>query len=168
MGLLGIPFVARTRRHHALEHATIHILNQHHPTLRLIGWSTPSGFYIYGHVPTAEVQQAVGEALTRLRRGESHLAVHPRCGTNLVTAGALVGLTTFLAMLPGDRRSRRERLPLVVLLSTIALMLAQPLGLVVQQYITTDANPAAQLSATIQPGQAGKTPIHRIHLDHGA
>ena len=31
MGLLGIPFVARTRRHHALEHATIHILNQRHP-----------------------------------------------------------------------------------------------------------------------------------------
>jgi uncharacterized protein YqhQ len=106
--------------------------------------------------------------MTRLNTGESHLAVHPRCGTNLVTAAMLVGLTTFLAMLPGDQRSRRERLPLVVLLATLALMLAQPLGLIVQRYITTDASPAAELTARIHPGQAGKTPVHRIHLDHGA
>jgi hypothetical protein len=168
MGLFNIPFVARTRRNHALEHATIHLLNQRYPTLRLVGWSTPAGFYVYGHIPTVEIRQAVNDALTRLRSGESHLAIHPRCGTNLVTAGALVGLTAFLAMLPGDHPSRRSRLPLIVLLSTLALMLSQPLGLVVQERITTDAHLGQTLGVVIERGMAGDTPLHKIRTDYGS
>ena len=165
MGLPSIPFITQTRRNHALEHATVHLLNRRYPALRVVGWSTPFGFYIYGHVPTADVQHAVSEALTRLRRGESHLAVHPRCGTNLVTASTLVGLISFLAMLPGDSRSRRERLPLVVLLSTLALILAQPLGLVVQEYITTDAKMDLAITK-IERGTARNAPVHRIQVEH--
>ena len=166
MARLQIPFIAQTRRNHALEHATVHLLNQRYPSAQLVGWSTPYGFYIYGHVPTPAVQHAVSEALTRLRRGEKHLAIHPRCGTNLVTAGTLVGLISFLAMLPGDRESRRERLPLVVLLATLALIVAQPLGLLVQERITTDPNQMDVSISKIERGVSNKTPVHHIRVAH--
>jgi len=31
MNILDIPLIARTRRNHALEHATIHVLSEHEP-----------------------------------------------------------------------------------------------------------------------------------------
>ena len=164
MSILDIPIIARTRRHHALEHATIQILNRRFPTLRLVGWSTHRGFYIYGKISTEHVETAVAEALTRLRRGESYLAIHPRCGTNLVTSGALVALIAFLTMLPGDRRSRRERLPLLLLLSTVALLFAQPLGLVVQERVTTEANLDDTSVVKTDTYLVGKTPVHKVQL----
>ena len=168
MGLFNVPFVAQTRRNHALEHATIHLLNRHHPSATLGGWSTPTGFYIYGHVPTEDVQRAASEALVRLRRGEKHLAVYPRCGTNLVTAGTMVGSIAFLTMLPGDNRSRRERLPLLILLSTLALLLAQYLGPTVQERVTTNVNHSDVRIAKVERDMAGKTPIHKVLVSHGA
>jgi hypothetical protein len=156
--------VSQTRRNHAVEHATIHLLNRRFPTLHLVGWSGPFGFFIHGHVPTDAVQSAVQEALSRLRRGESYLAVHSRCGTNIVTAGTLAGLVSFVAMLPGSDRDRRTRLPLVVLLSTIALLFAQPLGTAVQQWITTDPHILDSVEARISYAQSGQTPVHRVEL----
>jgi hypothetical protein len=88
--------IARTRRSHAMEHATIHLLNRRLATTQLAGFSTPYGFYVLGHVSTQDMQSAATEALARLKRGERQLAIHPRCGTNIVTAGTLVGLVTFL------------------------------------------------------------------------
>jgi hypothetical protein len=167
MSILNIPFIAQTRRSHALEHATIQILNRRYPTLRLMGWSTPRGFYLHGHISSQAVRTAVTEALARLHKGESQLAIHPRCGTNLVTAGTAVGLIAFLTMLPGSKRSRRERLPLVLLLSTLALMFAQPLGPVVQEYITTESNLAGTQITEIERYVIGQTPVHSIQLDHG-
>ncbi len=164
MRLPDLPFITRTRRHHALEHATIHLLNQRYPSQRLVGWSTPNAFFVYGHVPTAAVQRAAHEALARLTNGEHHLAVHPRCGTNLVVGSLFVGLIAYLAMLPGDDRSRQSRLPLVILVSTFALMLSQPLGLAVQEHITTDAHPPAGAAVQVTSGTAGTTPVHKVQL----
>lgn len=158
--------VQKIRRHHALEHATISILNRRLPHLRLAGWSAPNGFYIYGAVTAAQLQTAIAEAMARISRGERHLAVHPRCGTNVVTAGMLVGLVSFISMLPGDQRARRTRLPLVLLLSTLSLLLAQPLGLVVQQHVTTDANVNSISSVSIDSYQLGQVPVHRVQLEH--
>lgn len=160
--------LARIRRHHALEHATIRILNRRLPHLRLAGWSVPRGFYVYGAITTPQLQAAIAEALARFSRGERHLAVHPHCGTNLVTAGILVGLTSFLSMLPGDQRARRSRLPLVLLLSTFALLLAQPLGLAVQRYVTTEASLDSVTSVSIDSYQIRQIPVHRVQLQHHA
>jgi hypothetical protein len=162
--MLNIPLIASTRRYHALEHATIQMLNLRFPVARLIGWSTPAGFYISGPVSAEDVRAAVTEAIVRLQRGESHLAIHPRCGTNLVTAGTLVGLVAFLTMLPGDLRSRRERLPLVLLLSTLATLFAQPLGLLVQQYVTTEAHLGRVLAVQIDTRQVGRMPVYHVQF----
>ena len=161
-----LSILTRIRRHHALEHATIRILNRRFPHVRLAGWSTSGGFYVYGTVTAPQIQEAIIEALTRFTRGERHLAIHPHCGTNMVTAGMLVGLTSFACMLPGDQRARRTRLPLVLLLSTLALLLAQPLGLAVQQHVTTEANLDSVSGITVDRLQLGQTPLHRIQLEH--
>jgi hypothetical protein len=162
----NVPILARIRRHHALEHATIHLLNRRYPTLRFAGWSAPGGFFVCGHISATDVQSAVAEALARLSAGERHLAIHPHCGTNLVTAGILVGLTSFVSMLPGDQRNRRARLPLLLLLSTAALVLAQPLGMVVQRRITTDTNLDSVSAIRIDSYQVNKIPLHRVTLTH--
>jgi hypothetical protein len=134
--------------------------------VRLSGFSAPNGFYLYGAVTTPQVRSAVQEALVRLSGGERHLAIHPRCGTNVVTAGILVGVTSFLSMLPGDERARRTRLPLVLLLSTLAILVAQPLGLAVQQHVTTEANLAGINGLSIERRQFRQTPVHRVQLRH--
>ena len=166
MGILDIPIIARTRRSHALEHATIQILNRHRPAVSLTGRSTPDGFTIYGRVSTQEVQSAAQEALARMRGGARHLAVHSRCGTNLVTSGVLVGLVSFLTMLPGSDRSRRERLPLVLLFATLTLFFAQPLGPLVQQHVTTEADLSATTVTCITRSTWGHVPVHRVQLEH--
>jgi hypothetical protein len=162
--LLEQSLVRSTRRHHALEHATIHILNRRHPTVQFVGWSTNKGFFVRGPVSPDMIHSAVTEAVARLRRGETHLAIHPQCGTNLVTAGLLVGLVAFVTMLPGSKRSRRERLPTVMLLSMLATLAAQPLGLWMQAYVTTDPHLSADLSPQIETLVAGDTPIYHVRL----
>jgi hypothetical protein len=130
--------VDRTRRNHGLEHATVTLLSRQDPRLKLAGRSTPFGFYIYGPVGTEQLRATAAEALARLKAGEVELAVHPNCGTNLITKGIMAGLTSYFGFLGANTaRSRFGRLPRVALLSGLALMLAQPLGLALQRHITT-------------------------------
>ena len=75
--------IARIRRNHGLEHATIHVLSEGHKRFSAQGNSDHRGFHlnIYGDVTGEEVAAAVAEAHRRPRAGERHLAVHPNCGT---------------------------------------------------------------------------------------
>lgn len=136
MSILDNPMVMQVRRNHALEHATIHVLSQHHTLLQLAGRSSLSGFYIYGQLDTEQLAAAASEALARLQSGEIDLAVHPRCGTNIATAGVLAGLSAFTVM-GGRSRSRLDRLPTVIIAATAAIILAQPLGAMLQSKVTT-------------------------------
>ena len=61
--ILDLPLILETRRNHALEHATIHVLGGRYPHVHLVGRSTASGFYIYGPLATQEVAGAASEAL---------------------------------------------------------------------------------------------------------
>ena len=141
--LVHLPPLSRLRRNHGLEHATLHVLAQRFPGVSLIGYSDLGGFWVIGDVPPEAVQEAVQEALRRLNAGEHNLALHAQCGTNIATAGALAGLAAGMAMLGAGRRLREklERLPLAIVLATLALMLAQPLGLLLQEKMTTSAQP---------------------------
>jgi len=49
--ILDLPFVAQTRRNHALEHATLHVLAGMHPGKPMGGHSNPTGYFIVGNVP---------------------------------------------------------------------------------------------------------------------
>jgi len=162
--VLRIPAVYRTRRNHALEHATIHLLARRFSGVSLAGRSDGRGFYLLGNVRTEDVEEAAHEALRRLRGGERQLAIHPNCGTNFLTAGVVAGLAAFGALLgPGrSARSRFERLPAVLLASTAALMLTHPLGSAVQQHVTTSSEMGELAIREVRPVRSGRMHLHRV------
>ncbi len=166
MRLPLLSYVKRVRQSHALEHATIHILSWRHPNLRVVGRSTDSGFYIYGDVDTEAVAAAASEALVRLQRGERELAVHPRCGTNLATSGILAGLSAFVA-LSGNPKRRWSRLPEALTLAVLGVLLAQPIGALVQERITTLPDVRDVSIKEVKRFDMGKLKVHKVELNWG-
>lgn len=140
--VLDLPLVRRTRRNHGLEHATITILSGRVKNLRMAGRSSDSGFVLLGDAPTDQIETAARDALRRMRAGEHHLAVHPNCGTNLVTTGLMTSVAAMIGLSGASRRDAWNRLPTVMILVMVALIFSQPLGLSLQKYITTDGDPA--------------------------
>ncbi len=130
--------IGSVRRNHALEHATVAVLlSRRGPTLRLVGRASTDGFVVRGNVSQRELASAADEALARMQKGESSLAVSPLCGTNLAVGGVLAGLAATLALGSGDRW---ERLPTVLSSAMLALLAAQPIGHLAQKYLTTSAD----------------------------
>lgn len=164
--------IRRVRRNHALEHATIHMLSRSIKGLRVAGRSSESGFVLFGDVPTAHVEAAAAEALRRMQKGEHQWAIHPNCGTNLVTTGAL---TTFTALMGfnGSSRSKIDRLPLVMIMMMLAILVSQPLGTSLQQHFTTKGDPGDLEIASVTRGEmtfpfSGQpVTIHRVHTRYG-
>lgn len=126
----------RLRRNHALEHATIAILQERDPRVRCIARSTSRGFKLYGTAPREEVRIAVDEAMRRLKGGEKRLAITQRCGTT-VAVGVLVG--TLGLWLSEFMRSPRQKLALAMATSVAIAVSSQPVGLLAQKHLTTEA-----------------------------
>jgi hypothetical protein len=158
--ILNTPLIGQTRRNHALEHATIHLLSERFPGRPMAGHSNPSGFLLIGDLPSEAVREAVTEALARLQNGEHYLAIHEGCGTNYVVTGGLAALFAFVGM-SGTRtnRERLERLPLVMLLSIVAFMIGKPLGPALQKSVTTDADPGELALLDVYPMSKN---VHRV------
>ena len=163
MNILDTPFVKRIRQSHALEHATIHILSRARYRPRLVARSDWSGFVIYGDVDTEVVVAAVQEALARLQAGESELAVHPRCGTNLATGGILAGAASVFA-LSGRYKSNWDRFWRATLATVGALILARPVGLMVQERITTCPDLTGVRIEEIRRVERGGLVLHRVRV----
>lgn len=163
MTILDLPPILQTRRNHALEHATLHILAQKFPGRPLAGHSNPTGFFILGSVPAEDIRAAAVQALTRLRAGERQLAIHAGCGTNYVVSGLLAGSLAWVG-LSGARtwRARLLRLPFVLVLSTFAFLISQPLGPILQARVTTEAEPGGMDVVEITPLRLLGLSIHRV------
>jgi hypothetical protein len=152
--VLEFPIIRRTRRNHALEHATINVLTEHIKGLRMAGRSSESGFVLVGNVPTDEIEKAVHEALARMKRGEHRLALHPNCGTNLVTGGALTTLTGLIGLRGGSSKTLTlDRLSLTVLMMMMAILVSQPLGMTLQKHFTTKGDPGDLQVLEIRRGE---------------
>ena len=161
--LLETPWLLRTRRNHGLEHATIHVLTEKNARRSVAGHSDAGGFWLLGELSTEETRQAVDEALARLRAGERWLAVHPNCGTNLMTSGVVSGLAGALAMRGANPRGAwLERLPLAALLSILALLASRPLGTRLQQRVTTSGDPGPLQIINVRLSQRGNLTMHRV------
>ncbi len=158
--------IARIRRNHGLEHATIHLLSARYPHTTLIGRADSDGFYLYGEVPTHAVSEAAQNALSRLRAGEGHLALHPNCGTNLLAGGLLASLAAYFALLSSGRNEnwtdRLAKLPFLIVVTTLALVVSQPLGMATQRHLTTDANPASLEIKEVRHLSPGGRAVHRV------
>lgn len=128
-------FLADVRRNHALEHATVSLLlGRVGPDLRVAGRASGDGFFLYADAPQALLTECVNEALTRLQRGEAFWAVTPHCGTNIATAGILAGLGSAIALGNGKRS---DRLGGAMIASMAAIIISQPVGRLIQKYVTT-------------------------------
>ena len=139
--LLNLPLILETRRNHALEHATLKILARKYQNQSMAGHSNPTGFFLLGDFQLDDIKTAADEAMTRLNAGESGLAIHPGCGTNLA-ATALLSATFAWVPFRGAK-STRWRLLLIPLALTFAMLgyfLSKPLGPWLQRYITTEAD----------------------------
>ena len=138
--ILDLPFILETRRNHALEHATLHMLARTHK-LSMAGHSNPTGFFIFGELLTEDIRAALNEAYSRLRAGEKGLAIHPGCGTNLLATAFLPGT---LAWLPfqGTRsvRWRLLLLPIALVFGVLGFFLSKPVGTWLQRNVTTEAD----------------------------
>ena len=134
-----------------------------------------SGFYLYGNISTEEIESAANEALQRMQNGEHGLAVHPNCGTGLVTAGVLTSLAAF-AGTTGMKHTfadRISRLPTVILLSILSLIVSQPIGLSLQQHFTTLGEPGNLEIVNISrhefpmPLAGQRMTVHFVKTTHG-
>lgn len=151
------------KQNHALEHATIVLLSKKYPDVRFAGISFAAGFFVFGDVPTEAILPAAQEALTLLRTTKPELAIHERCGTNLAVSGMLTGLS---AMTVARMRRPFSTANNVILASTAALILARPLGLMVQRYVTTQTpNPSMKITGVKRRDLFG-TPAHFVSTDN--
>jgi hypothetical protein len=143
--------ISRTRRNHGLEHATIHMLSQKKTGFSAQGNSTPYGFFlnIYGDVSEEDVRSAVNEAYIRMKNGEHNLAVHPNCGTVLLTTATMSALAAQATFSLEQRRQKSGKmnmsvlfnaLPAAVLAVTMMLIISRPLGMAFQEHFTTEGD----------------------------
>ena len=159
MNTLLTDIIHRTRQHHGIEHATIHMLTQRLPHTQMAGLSDPLGFTIFGDVDEYTLRRAVGDALLRLQAGETQLAIHPNCGTTIATTGVLV---TLVAMITGSgKRPFIERFSNALLFVVATLILSRPIGMRLQSYTTT-ANVSDRWLASIAPVAIGNVKAHRV------
>lgn len=158
--LLQLPLILETRRNHALEHATLHVLARKYRHQPLAGHSNPTGFFLLGDATTEDVNEAATEAMARLNSGESGLAVHAGCGTNLVV-GTLLPATFAWMPLRGARSTfwRVGLIPFALVLALFGYFLSRPLGPWLQKYITTESDLGALQIVDIRLVRKG---VHRI------
>lgn len=171
--VLTLPIVMRVRRNHGLEHATIHMLSRRVRPLKIAGRADHAGFYLYGEAETDAIRLSVEEALERMRRGEAKWAVHPNCGTGLVTTSLMTSAAALLGLVGArDNRDKFNRLPLVMTLSILALIASQPLGLKFQEYFTTSGEPGNLeiidiTRRTARMPLSGEMTVHRVNTRNG-
>ncbi len=173
--VLNVAYIRRVRRNHGLEHATIHMLSRKIKNLSIAGRADGSGFYLYGEADTEKIRDAADEALRRMKAGEHKWAVHPNCGTGLVTTSLMTSLAAVIGLsgTKDDRREVANRLPLVMLLTIGALIVSQPMGLSFQEHFTTLGEPGDLEIADITRHETrmpftGKTmTIHRVNTRFG-
>jgi len=151
------------RQNHALEHATIVLLSRKFPDVRMAGISFAPGFFVFGDIPTEAVLPAAQEALSLLRTTQPELAIHERCGTNLAVSGMLTGLA---AMAVAKMRRPYNTANNVILASTASLILARPLGLMVQRYFTTQTPNSSMVITKVSRMDFLGTSAHFVHTDN--
>jgi hypothetical protein len=165
--------ISRLRRNHGLEHATIHVLSEKHKNFSAQGNSTLAGFHlnIYGNIPETAVMDAVEEAYTRMKKGEHHLAVHPNCGTVLLTTAVMATLAAQLVFAAEQRKQRGglnlsvlvNALPTAVLAVVATLIVSKPVGVQLQARYTVEGDLRDMQLVSVQ--KVTPSPITRLfHL----
>ena len=133
--LFQIATQKRVRKNHALEHATINILEERYGPQRIGGFATKQGFFLLNNdrFSPEEILDAAREGLERMKAGEWQLAIHPRCGTTIAAANLLFSLAFILVFFLFWKLS----LLLIIAIFIGANLLSHALSRVLQRYVTT-------------------------------
>lgn len=155
--LLKVLFNRRVRRNHALEHATVNVLEEHFGNTNVAGLAYDEGFSLKGIDDAYLVLAAAKEGLARLKNGERHLAIHPRCGTTIVVTNTLSAVTFIVLLLVTGYLSW-----LTVLIAILcAHVFGTALSKLAQRYLTTDQD---VLGMEIIGVELRTMPIYRFGL----
>lgn len=124
----------KVRRNHALEHATINVIEQNRGVSGISGMAFDDGFSMNGLLDADSALSAAREALSRLSRGERHLAVNRRCGTTVIVVNTISAAVFIILLFITGKLSI-----VPVVLSLIAAYILGPIASpLVQRLITTD------------------------------
>ena len=154
----------QVRSNHALEHATLHILEQKKQRGRVVGISDAGGFWLIGQLPTELVMESAIEALQRLQGGEKTLATSKNCGTLMVAPAFVAGALAWLAMARPRRNfyDTLRRFPAVVMMVLLGYELGKPLGPRLQEkMVALELSPRLQIIDAVYYKLGGMT-IHRV------
>jgi hypothetical protein len=163
--------ISRVRRNHGLEHATIHVLSEKHKNFSAQGNSNHKGFIlnIYGDISENAVADAVEEAFSRMKKGEHHLAVHPNCGTVLLTTATMAALTAQATFAIEQHRQKQPNMNLSVLLNALptavlavvfSLIISKPIGVHLQAQYTVEGDLREMQLHSVRPVQP--SPVTRL------
>ena len=160
-----MPIIGAVRRNHALEHATMQILAEKYKGVRMAGLSNPQGFLLIADLPTEIVTEAALEAEKRLKAGESQLAIHPHCGTNLAAPALAAGAAAWLALLAssGSKKPRLPQFIFALLIAVPVFILARPLGPLMQKKLTTSAEQGDQRVTRVASTRLRENFLHKIN-----
>ncbi|RQD77817.1 MAG: hypothetical protein D5R97_01510 [Candidatus Syntrophonatronum acetioxidans] len=131
--LIKIAFNKVLRANHALEHATINVLEGKYGYQGLAGLANEKGFVIQGAVDPHHLEMAAVEGLRRLQKGEYWMAIHDRCGTSILAAN-FVAAVIFLILL---WQTGMFTLLNVILAVVFAQVIGPVAGKIFQKFITT-------------------------------
>ena len=150
----------KVRQNHALEHAMVSLLLDRDVRPPLGGYSTAGGFFIFGRVSTEVITDVAHEALHRLKRGQSELAISPYCGTNLLTGATLARILSALILRGGRRSFIRVSIAAIAIIG--AAFASRPLGEALQRRFTTLAEVPEMEITGISRLKSGSFTVHRI------
>lgn len=145
--LLRIALNRRLRENHAVEHATINVLEARYGARGLSGLAREDGFLIRGWTDRASLEAASREALVRLQRGETDLIIHRRCGTSQAAGNILFGLLLLAVLLAGGGVD----LLFVVLGGLLLLLISEHVGILVQRTLTTTGDVSDVVITGVSP-----------------
>ena len=112
---------------------------------------------------------AVEEAFSRMKQGEHHLAVHPNCGTVLLTTATLAALAAQATFAIEQRRQKQPQmnfsvlmnaLPTAVLAVVLSLIISRPIGVHLQAKYTVEGDLKGMELSSVRPVQP--SPVTRL------
>lgn len=128
----------RMRRNHALEHATINVIEQRYGRSGLTGMPARDGFHLRGRISPHVITTAAQEGIRRLGRGERQLAINRRCPTSLISTQILLLILFVGAMF---LINQGYSAPLFLIAVLAAALLGPPVSPYLQRVALIDPNP---------------------------
>ena len=144
----GIVGRGSVRRNHALQHATMNVIQERFGSSGLEGRALGDGFTLDGAASPDVVLTAAQEGLSRLKAGEHRLALRRRCGSTLAPASFLCAMAFLGVLLAAHQLS--------LLNVVLAVLLANALSPVVSNLLQRCISSAADVSGLRIVGLAGQ------------